>query len=210
MSNIADQKKYNIHTIQNIGSISKTLIGVALMKLVDQGKLNLDDPINDHLPFAVVHLKFPKTPITILDLATHSSGIKDRPSNYDFKSYYLNSDLQKTEVLNKGFSMEERIFLKKIKKNNRIPLGVFLERALDKNGKWYSDKNFYDFEPGHQYEYTNLGATLGAFIVEQASGMSYESFTEKEILAPLNMKSTGWFYKTWTWTAFQRVMLEKN
>lgn len=201
-ADLASKEQYAPNTIQNIGSISKTLIGVSLMKLVDQGKLKLDDPVNKHLPFKVTHPKFSDSPITIRHLATHSSGIKDTPANYDFKSYYLDADLQKSEVNTKGFSLTEKVFLKKIKNNERIPLGKFLENILDVNGEWYTTKNFYDFKPGSIYEYTNIGATLAAYIVELVSKMPYEEFTTIEIFEPLNMKSTGWFYEDIDMTRF--------
>jgi len=201
-ADIASEKSYQVSTVQNIGSISKTLIGVALMKLVDQGKLKLDDPINKYLPFRVNHPKFKNTPITVRHLATHTSGIKDTPTNYEFKSYYLDTELQKEKVSTKGFSFEEKIFLKKIKHNTRILLGEYLNRVLNSKGEWYSQKNFYDFEPGSFYEYTNIGAALAAYIVENVSSLAYNEFTKKEIFDPLKMESTGWFYKDVEMTRF--------
>ncbi|MGV7187279.1 serine hydrolase domain-containing protein [Xanthomonas axonopodis] len=46
-------------TVMNIGSISKTVTGVALMQAVQDGKLALDADINTYLPFAV---RNPRTP----------------------------------------------------------------------------------------------------------------------------------------------------
>lgn len=210
-SDVVSKKPYKKSTIQNIGSISKTLIGVSLMKLVDQGKLNLDDPINKYLPFKVEHPNFPKTPITLLHLATHSSGIKDTPNNYDFKSYYIDSNLQRTEVSTKGFSMEEKIFLKKTIKNKRIHLGKYLQKVLDAQGAWYSSKSFYNFKPGSIYEYSNIGAALAAYIVEIVAEMPYEEFTKQEVIEPLRMESTGWFYNDVDMTRFAtRYMGKKN
>ena len=45
-ANLEDQIAFTEHTLMNIGSITKTLISVALMKLVEEGKLSLDDEIN--------------------------------------------------------------------------------------------------------------------------------------------------------------------
>jgi len=118
-ADLAAKKNYETRSIQNIGSISKTLIGISLMKLVDEGKLNLDDPINKYLPFMVKHPKYPETAITIRHLATHTSGIKDIPANYDLKAYYLDSYHQKSDISLKGFSMTERIFLKNVQKNKK-------------------------------------------------------------------------------------------
>lgn len=52
-SNIENKENYNENTIQQVGSVSKTLIGIALLKAQELGKLNLDEPINKYLPFNV-------------------------------------------------------------------------------------------------------------------------------------------------------------
>jgi CubicO group peptidase (beta-lactamase class C family) len=69
-------------TIMNIGSISKTITGVALMRAVEDGKLLLDENINKYLPFEVVNPSFPNDPITLRHLATHTSSIRDRGQVY--------------------------------------------------------------------------------------------------------------------------------
>ena len=86
-SNRKENKKYTENTIQNIASVSKTFIGITLMKAQELGYLNLDDPINDFLPFKVINAYFPNTPITIRQLATHTSSIRD-PSRYEKKWVY--------------------------------------------------------------------------------------------------------------------------
>jgi CubicO group peptidase (beta-lactamase class C family) len=70
-ADIAAKKPYTKQTVINIASISKVFIGVALMKAQEMGLLNLDDPINKHLPFAVSNPNFPNELITIRQLATH-------------------------------------------------------------------------------------------------------------------------------------------
>jgi CubicO group peptidase (beta-lactamase class C family) len=61
-----------------IGSISKTFTWLAIMQLVERGKLKLDDPINDHLPD---ELDVPddgfEQPIRIVDLMNHTAGFED-------------------------------------------------------------------------------------------------------------------------------------
>jgi len=52
-ANAATKEKYTGHTLQNIASISKTFIGIALLKAQELGKLKLDDPVNRYLPFRV-------------------------------------------------------------------------------------------------------------------------------------------------------------
>ncbi len=62
---IEQKKGYTSNTTQNIASISKTLIGIALMKAQELGKLTIYDPINDYLPFEIHNPNHPKKPILI-------------------------------------------------------------------------------------------------------------------------------------------------
>ena len=76
-------KPFTADTVMNIGSISKTFTGVALMRAVEEGKLSLDDDVSMHLPFPVRNPRFPDDPITLRQLATHTSGIVDRDAVYE-------------------------------------------------------------------------------------------------------------------------------
>ena len=91
-ADIAAKKPYTKQTVINIASISKVFIGVALMKAQEMGLLNLDDPINKHLPFAVSNPNFPNELITIRQLATHTSSIVDTET-YMETSYTNNEDI---------------------------------------------------------------------------------------------------------------------
>ncbi|MBP6155168.1 MAG: serine hydrolase, partial [Chitinophagales bacterium] len=74
-ADISSNKNYTVKTIQNVASISKTLVGIALLKAQELGKLDIDDPINKYLPFTVYNPYYPNTEITIRQLATHTSSI---------------------------------------------------------------------------------------------------------------------------------------
>ncbi len=191
MSDVSQQREFKSKTIQNIGSVSKTFLGLALMKAVSQGALQLDDDINMYLPFRVVHPRYPNKPITIRNLANHSSGIND-DACYD-KSY----------VLTEGSNLDLSTYPKQIQKyigsiqaNKDIRVAAFLENVLSNKGMWYTKKSFTKHAPGKEYNYSNIGAALAAFVLEKAVGLSYEAYTEKYIFAPLNMLDTGWNAKT--------------
>lgn len=69
----------NGSTVYNIGSVSKTLTAVAVLQLVEQGKVRLEDPIQKYVP------SFPEKgfPITIRHIMTHTSGIRHyRPTDF--------------------------------------------------------------------------------------------------------------------------------
>lgn len=53
------------------------------------------------------------------------------------------------------------------------------------------------FEPGSKYEYSNVGYSLLAAIVEKTSGEGYESFLRKRLFEPAGMKDTGYTLPKW-------------
>lgn len=188
-ADIKSNKPYDKNTIQPIASVSKTFIGIALLKAQEKGLLNLDDPINKYLPFKVSNPKFKNEPITIRHLSTHTSTIIDT-DNYMGRAYVLKDKIDSTSInienIPQSFNPNE----------TKIPLSQFLENYLSENGKWYKKDAFIKNKPGELFEYTNIGATLAAYIIEIVSNQSYAEFTTEHILKPLKMNSSGWSYET--------------
>lgn len=188
-SDITSKKAYTEHTIQNIASISKVFVGIALMKAQETGKLNLDDPIDKYLPFQVTHPDFPQTKITIRHLATHTSSIVDN-EYYLSKNYLLKPGQNLTEQ-NYQFD-DTQTFLPY---DSLIPLRDFLENILSPQGRWYQPNGFTDYPPGAHYEYSNMGTALAAYIIELATGEPFDKFTHQYIFEPLEMNATGWKFE---------------
>jgi CubicO group peptidase (beta-lactamase class C family) len=153
-------------TVMNIGSISKTFTGVALMRAIQEGKLSLDEDINTYLPFKVINPHQPNEKVTLRHLATHTSGISDRWSVYRDTYYY-------------GGTPE--------------PLGQFLKGYFVPGGSHYSKDNFLNVKPGTHREYSNIAAGLAGYIVEVAVGKKLNVYTKQHIFTPLRMGNTGWF-----------------
>ena len=59
--------------------VSKTITGAVLLHLWESGRFNLDDDVNQYLPFAVRNPRFPDRPVTFRMLLTHTSSINDYP-----------------------------------------------------------------------------------------------------------------------------------
>ncbi|MCY4779373.1 serine hydrolase [Sphingobacterium sp. UT-1RO-CII-1] len=175
-------KAYTAHSTQNIASISKTLIGVALLKAQELGKLNINDPINDYLPFKVVNPHYPEIPILIKHLAYHTSSINDLDEVYA-KSYVLSKD-QHDE--------NEGVYDYFNKPETHISLKDFMLNSLTQGGKWYQKSTFLDSKPGEKREYSNIGAALCALVIESAVEQDYRIFTRNYIMQPLEMNSSGW------------------
>jgi CubicO group peptidase (beta-lactamase class C family) len=75
-SNVERNVKAKVSTLCSICSISKLFTSVAIMKLYDEGKLRLDDRVDEILPTFNLEQKFPDSgPITVRTLLTHSSGL---------------------------------------------------------------------------------------------------------------------------------------
>ena len=180
------RKPYDVRTLQPIASVSKTVVGLALLKAQELGKLTLDDPINKYLPFKVVNPAFADIPITLRQLANHTSSIRDN-------DYYLSHNLylkpgQSLTGLPRTFR-EEQAF---IPADSAVTLPVFLQRVLTPQGKWYQAKSFLARRPGELYEYSNVGTCLAAYVVELATGQPFPAFTARYLTRPLRMRASGW------------------
>ncbi|MBA3973297.1 MAG: hypothetical protein C0504_03645 [Candidatus Solibacter sp.] len=159
---IEARKPMRTDTIFQIMSMTKPVTGVAVMMMVEEGKLRLADPVEKHLPefrgqMMVesrdkdrVVLTKPSRPITIRDLMTHTSGL----------------------IANPQPGIGE--LLRKMDRTLAEAVTIYAQPPLE-------------FEPGSKWLYSNPGiATLGR-LVEVASGMAYERFLEERIFKPLGM-----------------------
>ena len=154
-------------TIMNIASIAKTFTGVCIMKAVEEGKVSLDDDINNYLPFKVINPNYPNDKITLRHLATHTSGLTDRNPFYGDSTYFYGG--RKPE-----------------------PLGKFLKDYFVQGGKHYSKDNFLNAKPGTNRDYSNIGAGLAGHIIELRTGKTLNEYAKKHIFKPLKMQNSGW------------------
>jgi CubicO group peptidase (beta-lactamase class C family) len=204
LANLEKGEKYTENTIQNIASVSKTFVGIAMLKAQELGKLKLDDPISKYLPYKIENPKFRETPITIRQLVTHTSSIRDNE-----------------EYLHRAWVLEDTVNLEK---NLKIDIGVckfsapstevsmedFLINVLTEKGKWFKPTTFNDHKPGLIFEYSNMGTTLAALILEKATGEKFDEFTAKYIFQPLKMESTGWTLRSIDMKNHSRLYINKK
>jgi len=153
-------------TIFNMASMTKPVTSVAIMILVDEGKLKLDDEVATYLPKwknPLVISKFneadgryetrpAKRPITIRHLLTHTSGI-----GYGFSSPVLAKIIEKT-------------------KTPELDLPLL-------------------FDPGDSWAYGASTRVLG-HVVEAISGQKIDAFLDSRILSPLGMRDTSYLVPT--------------
>ncbi len=185
-ADVDQDQAYTNQTIQPIGSISKTFIGAAIVKAIEQGHFTLDTDINDILPVQLINPKMPEATIRVRDLVTHTSGLIDEQEAY-IQSYYIlpGEDLSTSgsQLLQGGFGTQQR---------ESIPLEEYLAEYYLEDGDWYSLDNFIAAEPGTTYAYSNIAASLAAYLVEAATGMPFDQYVKAHILQPLGMNNTGY------------------
>ena len=203
LSNIETKEEYTENTIQHIASVSKTLIGISLMKAKEMGKLNLDDPIQDYLPFKVTNPNYRNEIITIRHLATHTSGIRDTDQYMDH-AWILTKDQDLTNVSTEY--PEQRLNPAEL----NVPMEEYLKGYLETDGGYYQKENYTNFKPGEQYNYSNIGATTCALVIEKATGQPFDSFTKEHILEPLGMNATGWSFEDVDITKHSRLYRNDN
>ena len=144
-----------------IASMSKPITATALMMLVDEGRVNVDDPVEKYLPefkgqmFVAeksgdhAMLKKPPHPITVRQVLSHTSGLTPRTP------------------------LEPQIDILGLREN-----------------VWSYAMLPLKHEPGSKYEYSNGGINTAGRIVEVVSGMKFEQFLDGRLFAPLGMKDT--------------------
>ena len=162
-ADIAAKKPMRTDGLFWIASMSKPITATALMMLVDEGKVNVDDPVEKYLPefkgqrLAVeqdrhhVLLKQPRHPITVRNVLSHTSGLP-------FKS-----------------PMEQPTL-------DLLPLADAVRTYA---------MSPLQFEPDSKYQYSNAGINTAGRIIEVVSGTPYEEFLTKRLFAPLGMKDTN-------------------
>jgi CubicO group peptidase (beta-lactamase class C family) len=146
-----------------IASISKPITAVAILRLVEQKKLKLDD-----LVFDVLELTEPKKgfdprwrAITIRHLLQHTGGW-DRDKSFD--AMFINDKVCK------------RFDIPSPAMQNDI-LRYMLEQKLD-------------FDPGSRFAYSNLGYSILGRVIEKLTGGPYEDFVRREVLLPVGAQVT--------------------
>lgn len=90
-SNVELQVPVKPETIFQSGSVGKQFTATAVMMLVEEGKLSLDDPLTKFFPNAPPAWKNVK----VRHLLSHTGGFTDYPKNFDFRRDYTEDDLLK-------------------------------------------------------------------------------------------------------------------
>ena len=146
-----------------IASISKTFTATAIMQLRDKGLLQLDDDVNEFLPFSVRNPKHSDKPITFKHLLTHTASIGDSDAVYSTCA-----------VGDPSTSLEEVV-----------------TQYFTATGSLWSRRNYLESAPGEKNRYSNAGFALLGYLVEVISKRSLEEYLQQNVFHPLGMNETS-------------------
>lgn len=144
-------------TVYQVASISKWVTSWGVLKLVEQGKINLDKPVDDYLTrWHLPESEFDNNEVTVRRLLSHSSGLID-DLGYD------------------GFAPNEKV--QTIEASLTKATDVTYSEGIAKVG----------FEPGSKYMYSGAGYTILQLLIEEVSGQSFQAYMTQTVFKPLKM-----------------------
>ena len=158
-------------------SQTKGFCGVTVAKLVEEGKISLDDPVSRYLPeFAelwvsagetngVRTLRKAKNVLTVRMCLNHTGGF---PFESSVKTHQVSVGGKDVRVVGGGWT-------------GGCPI---------RQTAMVAAKSPLLFEPGTKVQYSNTGIDIGAAVVEVVTGMRWEDYLQQTVLDPLGMKAT--------------------
>lgn len=168
---VARREPMRRDAIFHIYSMTKPVTAVGILRLVELGRLRLDDPVSKYIPaFAHVKvfaggtadapiLKDPDSPITVRQLLNHTSGLP-----YGLTPGPVDTIFTRAKLYDASRTLEQ--FADSL---SRIPLL---------------------FSPGTRWSYSS-GLDVAGRVIEVASGQTLDRFLEERIFRPLGMRDTG-------------------
>ena len=162
LADVENEELVQPDSLFRIASISKPITAVAVLKLMEDGLLDLDErafDILDHLEAPGGEVADPRiSEVTVRQLLHHSGGW-DRTASYDPMYIYQRVAAQ---IPTQGPPGCPEVI--------RFMLGQPL-----------------DFDPGTRYAYSNFGYCVLGRIIEEKSGQSYEEYVKENVLTPVEI-----------------------
>jgi N-acyl-D-amino-acid deacylase len=162
-ANLHTEEVVHPDTLFGIASLSKTFTAAAVLKLIEQGKLSLDDHpfklLNQIKPFPGVKVDPRLYQITVRHLLNHSGGWDHQksgdPVNWTTQMQFKRGDKKPVAA---EFLISETMSLK------------------------------LDFDPGADCKYSNFGYIVLGELIEKVSGQPYEKYVKDHVLTPVGAK----------------------
>ncbi|AVZ73044.1 peptidase [Streptomyces lunaelactis] len=145
-----------------VGSITKTFVATVVLQLEAEGRLGIDDTVEQWLPGVVRGHGHDGRRITLRQLLNHTSGIYNYTDDPGFQKKVFGGFLQHRYDT----------------WTPRQLVGLAMEHEPD-------------FAPGASWHYSNTNFILAGMVVEKVTGRSYGSEIERRILRPLSLRATS-------------------
>lgn len=162
-ADVASREPVQPESLFRIASVSKPITAVAILQLVEQGRLSLDDKVSELLGWEAGGPRTEKFDarlrnVTVRHLLEHRGGW-DRDKSFDpmFQALRFARELGVPPPA-----------------GTADVIRAMLAQPLD-------------FDPGERYAYSNFGYCLLGRIIELRSGQSYETYVKEHLLAPLGI-----------------------
>jgi N-acyl-D-amino-acid deacylase len=163
----ADREKkepVKAESLFRIASISKPFTAVAILKLLEAKRLELELPVMEFLGFKPVL----------------ASGKKPDPR---LKQITIRHCLHHTGGWDRNVSGDPMFRSREIARVAKVPAPAPAEAIIR-----YMLGQTLDSDPGTRYAYSNFGYCLLGRVIEKISGVKYEQFVQKEVLAPMKIR----------------------
>jgi methyl acetate hydrolase len=167
--NVSAPQRMTPDQVFRIASMTKAITATAAMQMVEHGKLALDQPAQEILPFLadtkvllgfdandIPIMRAPRTPITLRNLLTHTAGFVYDTWNDEMNRFAKMSDIPPART-----------------------------------GKLAALTAPLNFDPGERWEY-GINIDIAGRMVEVASGLDLETYIQRHICAPLGMIDTSY------------------
>lgn len=148
-------------TAFQVASLSKWITAWGVMALVEEGRLDLDTPVNDYLTrWKLPAGAFDNDAVTVRRLLSHTAGLTD---GLGYAGFAPGTPVQSLEAS--------------------------LTRASDAS-PGASGEVKVGLEPGSTWKYSGGGYTLLQLLIEEVSGQSFEAYMQSSVFQPLGMSQS--------------------
>jgi CubicO group peptidase (beta-lactamase class C family) len=166
LADIENRRSMTADMIQNVGSVTKTLTTTLALQDIEAGRLDLDGDINRYLRFPVRNPSHPQVAITLRQLLTHRSSIRDGEA---YGNSYRCGD--------QAVSLEDWL------------RAYFAPSAKSDHFHAWAPGTVHP--PSSPRAYSNVAFGLVGLLSERVGGKAYEALCRERIFGPLGMASSG-------------------